>query len=71
MNPKTFEEIHIGSRIVTPRFSTVEITAIFRSALDASKAGYNEPTHLYDLPYKVVGKSIDLYHMTFAVYKVQ
>lgn len=68
-NPRTFEEIKIGSRINVPRFSTVEIEAIFKDEMSAYYAGYTEPTHLYDLDYKVVGKSTGLNRMTFAAFK--
>ena len=69
-NPATFEEIKIGTRLETPRFCTVKISALFETEQDARSAGYTEPTHLYDLPYKVVGKSIDMYHMKFAAFKM-
>ena len=69
MNPKTFDEIRIGSYIQTPRFCWVKIEAIFADEESANAAGYTEPTHLYDMPYKVLGKSKDMYRMTFAVCK--
>ena len=45
MNPTSFEEIGIGSRIETPRFCTVRISALFENEADARDAGYKEPTH--------------------------
>lgn len=68
-NPRTFEQIHIGTRISVPRFGTVEIEAIFKDETMAYYAGYTEPTHLYDLPYKVVGKSWGMNRMKFAAFK--
>lgn len=68
-NPLSFQMIQIGNRINVPRFGTVEIEAIFKDEKTAYNAGYTEPTHLYDLDYKVVGKSAGLNKMTFAAFK--
>ena len=67
--PLSFEMIRIGNKIVVPRFGTVEIEAIFKDEMAARYAGYTEPTHLYDLDFKVVGKSTGLNKMTFAAFK--
>ena len=57
-----------GDWVFTPRFCTVKIEAVFDSAAAAAAAGYTEPTH-YQGEYGIAGKSIDLYHMTFAAYR--
>lgn len=59
-----------GDRIYTRRFCRVEIEAVYASRADAAQDGYTEPTHYNDDPeYGVVGKSLDMYHMTFAAYR--
>lgn len=59
-----------GDRIYTPRFCRVEIETVYASRADAAQDGYTEPTHYNDDPeYGVVGKSLDMYHMTFAAYR--
>jgi len=57
----------IGDYIHTPRFLKVRIEATFALMEDATACGYTEPTHLYDLPYQVMGKHYELNHMRFAV----
>jgi hypothetical protein len=57
----------IGDYIETPRFLEVEISAIFAYEEDAFACGYNEPTHYRDDDKTVLGKSIGINHMRFAV----
>lgn len=59
----------IGDRIMTPRFCTVKIEEIFDTYEAALAAGYREPTHYHSADYGVVGKSLDMYHMSFAAYR--
>ena len=66
--------IRVGMRIHTPRFLTVTIDALYTSEAAAMADGYVEPTHYewQDLGYivegvnNVMGKSLDIYHMSFA-----
>ena len=58
--------MELGTRIVTPRFCTVTISAIFENPEDAVKCGYTEPTHAVLPEWDIKGKSIDMYHMEFA-----
>lgn len=57
-----------GDRVYTPRFCTVEIKEVFENRDAAFNAGYTEPTYYQDAEYDIRGKSLDLYHMTFAAY---
>lgn len=59
----------IGDWIDTPRFCKVRIDEIFESISEARESGYKEPTH-YRGEYKILGKSIDGYHMVFAAAKI-
>ncbi|SFY11471.1 hypothetical protein [Ruminococcus sp. XPD3002] len=61
--------MELGTRIVTPRFCTVTISAIFENPEDAVKCGYTEPTHAILPDWDIKGKSIDIYHMEFAAIK--
>lgn len=58
-----------GDYINTPRFCRVRIEKVFDSRKQAESAGYKEQTYYNDPNYGILGKSIDLYHMTFAAYK--
>lgn len=58
----------VGDKILTPRFSTVTIEAVFDTFDDAYRAGYKEPTHYFSKEYGILGKSLDMYHMTFAAF---
>ncbi|MEG1884522.1 MAG: hypothetical protein RR224_12525 [Clostridia bacterium] len=58
-----------GDWIDTPRFCKVQLDKVFQNEANAKKAGYTEPTHTRITGYEIVGKSIDMYHMTFAAYK--
>ena len=60
------ETMVLGTRVSTPRFCTVIISAIFEHAEDAVKCGYVEPTHTNIPDWDIKGKSIDMYHMEFA-----
>ena len=60
----------IGDYIYTPRFCTVNIKEIFESETEAREKGYTEPTY-YQGEYKILGKSIDMYHMQFAAVKMR
>jgi hypothetical protein len=62
----TMETMKLGTRISTPRFCTVTISAIFENPEDAVKCGYTEPTHTNIPDWDIKGKSIDMYHMEFA-----
>ena len=59
-----------GDKVYTPRFCTVQIEKVYDSRREAYKNGYTEPTYYENENYGVMGKSIDLYHMEFAGYKV-
>ena len=61
--------MELGTRINTPRFCTVTISAIFENSEDAVKCGYVEPTHTKLPDWEIKGKSIDMYHMEFAAIK--
>lgn len=61
--------MELGTRIVTPRFCTVMISAIFENPEDAEKCGYTVPTHAVLPDWDIKGKSIDMYHMEFAAIK--
>lgn len=59
--------------VFTPRFCRVRIAEIFDSVEDARAAGFTEQTY-YDDPegkFVVLGKSKDMYHMTFAAAMVE
>ena len=55
----------IGDRVYTPRFCTVQISAIFANEAEARRSGYCEPTY-YHGAYTILGKSLDMYSMEFA-----
>lgn len=55
----------IGDSVYTPRFCTVQISAIFASEAEARAAGFYEPTY-YKGEYIILGKVLDMYHMEFA-----
>ena len=57
----------IGQRIWTDRFMNVRIAAIFADRAEAEACGYTEPTHSAYEDVVVLGKSIDMYHMIFAI----
>ena len=63
------DKMELGTRVSTPRFCTVTISAIFEHAEDAAKCGYVEPTHTNMPDWDIKGKSIDMYHMEFAAIK--
>ena len=63
------ETMVLGTRVSTPRFCTVIISAIFEHPEDAAKCGYVEPTHTQLPDWEIKGKSIDCYHMEFAAIK--
>lgn len=57
----------VGDWIDTPRFCKVEIEQVFEDRREAYKNGFTEPTHYRSDPeWDVLGKSIDMCHMTFA-----
>ena len=58
-----------GDRIYVPRFCTVTISEVFETEESARLAGFTEPTYYSDSDYGILGKSEDMYHMTFAGYK--
>lgn len=58
-----------GDYVYTPRFCTVKIEEVFESEMAANDAGYTEPTYYSDGEYKILGKSLDMYHMKFAAVK--
>lgn len=60
-----------GDYAYTPRFCTVKIKEIFESETEANDAGYTEPTYYCQSGYKILGKSIDMYHMQFAAVKMR
>ena len=60
----------IGEHYYTPRFCTVKIKEMFESRSEAAAAGYKEPTYWDDEEYGIAGKSLDMYHMEFAGYKI-
>ena len=61
-----------GTKIYTPRFCTVRISEIYPSRKEAEKNGYREPTYWEDPSgeYGISGRSLDLYHMEFAAYRL-
>lgn len=61
--------MEVGKWVQTPRFCGVQISEVFSSGASAKEAGYIEPTYYRDAKYGVLGKSLDVYHMTFAAYK--
>ncbi len=61
--------MELGTRISTPRFCTVTISAIFENKSDAIKCGYVEPTYAKIDGWDIKGKSVDMYHMEFAAIK--
>ncbi len=56
----------IGTRIYTPRFCTVQISAVFETEREARDHGYTEPTYYESDDCIVLGKVLDAYHMKFA-----
>ena len=60
----------IGDRVYTPRFCTVTVKEVFETESEARDAGYTEPTYYEKDGYKVLGKTLDQYHMIFAAAKV-
>lgn len=61
----------VGDQVYTPRFCTVTIKEVFESVEDAWKAGYVEYTDYRGDPgWGVRGKSLDMYHMEFAAFRV-
>ena len=60
-----------GDYISTPRFCTVRIEEVFENEIAANDAGYTEPTYYCQGGYKILGKSIDMYHMQFAAVKMR
>ena len=58
-----------GDKVYTERFCTVTIAEMFDNEESARLAGYTEPTYYRDPDYGILGKSEDMYHMTFAGYK--
>lgn len=61
-----------GDHVKTPRFLTVKIEKVFETEEEARKEGFTEPTHYNRKDgYDIVGKSLDVYHMLFAAYKVR
>lgn len=57
----------VGDWINTPRFCKVKIEQVFEDRRKAAEAGFTEPTYYRSDPeWDVLGKSIDMYHMTFA-----
>lgn len=58
-----------GEHVRTPQFLTVKIEKVFRCEANARKNGFTEPTHYKNDKYGIIGKSLGLYHMEFAVYK--
>ena len=59
----------IGDYIMTPRFLTVKISAIFETMEEARAEGFTEPTHYTGAEYSITGKSPDINHMVFAAIK--
>lgn len=64
------KQIKKGDFVMTPRFLYVRIEEVFNTEEDARNAGFTEPTH-YVGEYSVLGKSHDMYHMSFAAVKPQ
>lgn len=58
--------MNIGDYVSTPRFCTVKIDAMFTDESEASKCGYTELTYYRGNDYIILGKSLDMYHMSFA-----
>lgn len=56
-----------NDRIRIPRFGIVQILEMFATEKELRAAGYTETTHYHDAEYVVLGKSLDMYHMHFAV----
>ncbi len=61
--------LKVGDLVETPRFLKVRISEVFDSVQEARKAGFVESTD-YRGDFKILGKSIDLYHMVFAAVRV-
>ena len=61
--------MELGTKIYTPRFCTVKISAIFEDKSDAVKCGYTEPTYAEIDGWDIRGKSLDMYHMKFCAIK--
>ncbi len=61
----------LGDKVMTPRFCTVKITAMFEDEQEARKCGYTEPTYYRGEDYIILGKSLDMYHMRFCAIPVQ
>jgi hypothetical protein len=59
-------EMNIGDYVITPRFCTVRINAIFSKEQEARSCGYTEPTYYEGSDCVILGKSLDVYHMIFA-----
>ena len=59
----------VGDHVRTPRFCTVTIKEVFESEDAAEDAGFTESAHIFDEPFGINGRSIDLYHMEFAAYR--
>lgn len=55
----------IGDFVYTPRFCTVQISAVFATEAETHAAGFCEPTY-YKGDHIILGKSLDVYHMEFA-----
>lgn len=64
-----------GDFVYTPRFCNVEISAIYGSKAEAYKNEFTEPTHYKKIvdgvEYTILGKSLDLYHMRFALVRLK
>ena len=58
--------MNIGDYVITPRFCTVRINAIFSKEQEARSCGYTEPTYYEGSDCVILGKSLDVYHMIFA-----
>ena len=65
--------IEKGQRIATPRFGWGRIEEVFASTADARAQGFTESSHYnwqHSDGWDIVGKSRDLYLMTFAAVKL-
>ena len=63
--------VKLGNFVSTPRFCTVQISAMFAKEREARECGYTEPTYYKGGDCVILGKSLDLYHMVFAAVPIQ
>lgn len=62
-------ELELGQKIMTPRFCTVTISAMFADPKAARQAGYTEGSGYVSPDWEILGKPAGLNRMVFAAIK--